>query len=309
MNRTGRSRNSAGFSPGVTLDASFQAVRRFGHVVSCLGWGTHALGPLSFRAATYSGVFTLLPLLTGARWAEGRYERFAAFTRELVDGSPWRLTSPGAISPFPAGDVYCGDGDLSVLLRMIGNPNRSRLSRPRVASLRPLLGRTPRPFCKAPSFWPRPRGRQGRRRQCRSPAPLYRASASTRNAQRKEITMSTNETYLAVFLGSKTSPRMAAWNALPEEERRAKMQEGIAAWKAWVDKHQSAIVGMGGPLGKTKRVTGQGIEDVSNQLSGYTIVRAASHEAATKLFEKHPHFTNFPGECIEIMPVLPIPGA
>jgi hypothetical protein len=56
-------------------------------------------------------------------------------------------------------------------------------------------------------------------------------------------------------------------------------------------------------------VTGQGIEDVSNQLSGYTIVRAASHEAAAKLFEKHPHFTNFPGDCIEIMPVLPIPGA
>jgi NADPH:quinone reductase-like Zn-dependent oxidoreductase len=53
---------------GATLDASFAAVRRFGHVVSCLGWGTHALGPLSFRAATYSGVFTLLPLLTG----EGR---------------------------------------------------------------------------------------------------------------------------------------------------------------------------------------------------------------------------------------------
>jgi hypothetical protein len=121
--------------------------------------------------------------------------------------------------------------------------------------------------------------------------------------------MSTNETYLAVFLGSKTSPRMTAWNALPEEERRAKMQEGIAAWKAWVDKYQSAIVGMGGPLGKTKRVSGQGIEDVSNQLSSYTIVRAASHEAAAKLFEKHPHFTNFPGECIEIMPVLPIPGA
>ena len=53
---------------GATLDASFAAVRRFGHVVSCLGWGSHALAPLSFRAATYSGVFTLLPLLTG----EGR---------------------------------------------------------------------------------------------------------------------------------------------------------------------------------------------------------------------------------------------
>ncbi len=50
---------------GAVLDASFHAVAQFGHVVSALGWGTHALAPLSFRAATYSGVFTLLPLLTG----------------------------------------------------------------------------------------------------------------------------------------------------------------------------------------------------------------------------------------------------
>lgn len=51
---------------GAVLDASFNAVRPYvGHVVSALGWGTHALAPLSFRAATYSGVFTLLPMLTG----------------------------------------------------------------------------------------------------------------------------------------------------------------------------------------------------------------------------------------------------
>jgi NADPH:quinone reductase-like Zn-dependent oxidoreductase len=54
---------------GATLDASFEAVKRYtGHVVSCLGWGTHSLAPLSFRGATYSGVFTLLPLIT----VEGR---------------------------------------------------------------------------------------------------------------------------------------------------------------------------------------------------------------------------------------------
>jgi NADPH2:quinone reductase len=52
---------------GATLDASFSAVKQFGHVVSALGWGTHALAPLSFREATYSGVFTLAPLLTGKR--------------------------------------------------------------------------------------------------------------------------------------------------------------------------------------------------------------------------------------------------
>lgn len=51
---------------GDTLDASFAAVKRYtGHVVSALGWGTHSLAPLSFRGATYSGVFTLMPLLTG----------------------------------------------------------------------------------------------------------------------------------------------------------------------------------------------------------------------------------------------------
>jgi NADPH:quinone reductase-like Zn-dependent oxidoreductase len=51
---------------GETLDASFAAVRHYtGHVLSILGWGTHKLAPLSFRAATYSGVFTLLPMLTG----------------------------------------------------------------------------------------------------------------------------------------------------------------------------------------------------------------------------------------------------
>jgi NADPH:quinone reductase len=51
---------------GATLDASFKATKVYtGHVVSCLGWGAHALAPLSFRGATYSGVFTLLPMLTG----------------------------------------------------------------------------------------------------------------------------------------------------------------------------------------------------------------------------------------------------
>jgi hypothetical protein len=121
--------------------------------------------------------------------------------------------------------------------------------------------------------------------------------------------MSTNDTFLAVYIGGKDSPRMKAWNALPQTTRGAKMQEGIAAWKAWVAQHQAVIVGMGGPLGKTKKVGEHGITDISNLISGYTVVRADSHEAAAKLFEKHPHFAIFPGDSVEIMPVLPIPGA
>ena len=120
--------------------------------------------------------------------------------------------------------------------------------------------------------------------------------------------MSTNDTYLAVFLGSKTSARMKAWMALPEPERKAKEKAGIAGWKAWVEKHQGSLVAMGGPLGKTKKVSDHGIADVSNELGAFTVVRAASHEAAAKMFEGHPHFTIFPGESVEVMPVLPIPA-
>jgi NADPH2:quinone reductase len=64
---------------GGVLDDSFRSIKRFGHVVSALGWGTHALAPLSFQGGTYSGVFTLLPLLTGVgREHHGKILREAA---------------------------------------------------------------------------------------------------------------------------------------------------------------------------------------------------------------------------------------
>lgn len=68
---------------GTVLDASFKAVARFGHVVSCLGWGTHALAPLSFKQGTYSGVFTLHALLAD----EGRahYGEILAAVTQLAE--------------------------------------------------------------------------------------------------------------------------------------------------------------------------------------------------------------------------------
>lgn len=73
---------------GPVLDASFAAVARFGHVVSCLGWGTHALAPLSFKAATYSGVFTLLPLLSGE--GRARHGEILAQAAKLVENGKLR---------------------------------------------------------------------------------------------------------------------------------------------------------------------------------------------------------------------------
>ena len=37
-------------------------------------------------------------------------------------------------------------------------------------------------------------------------------------------------------------------------------------------------------------------------------LNARFRDHTAKLFEKHPHFTIFPGESVEVMPVLPIPG-
>jgi NADPH:quinone reductase-like Zn-dependent oxidoreductase len=73
---------------GPGLDTAFKAVTRFGHVTSSLGWGAHALAPLSFKAASYSGVFTLLPLLTG----EGR-EHHGEILREAA-----KLAEAGKLS-------------------------------------------------------------------------------------------------------------------------------------------------------------------------------------------------------------------
>ena len=115
--------------------------------------------------------------------------------------------------------------------------------------------------------------------------------------------------YLAVFLGAKDSPAMKAWLALPEDERRTRERDGIAAWHAWVDRNRDAIVELGGPLGKTKTIDAAGVTDTANAMSGFTVVRAASHDAAAALFEGHPHFTLFPGVAIDVMPVLAIPGA
>ena len=114
------------------------------------------------------------------------------------------------------------------------------------------------------------------------------------------------KTFVAVFLGS--AAKMDAWKQMDEAERKPKEIAGMQAWQAWMQTNAKAIVDEGGPLGKTKRVSKQGVADVRNEMGAYTVVQAESHEAAAKLFENHPHFMIFPGDAIELMERLPIPG-
>jgi hypothetical protein len=73
--------------------------------------------------------------------------------------------------------------------------------------------------------------------------------------------------------------------------------------------HRADFVDAGGPLGKTKRVDGSGTADTSNNMAAYVIVQAETHDDAARMFEGHPHFTIFPGDGVEIMECLPVPGA
>jgi hypothetical protein len=114
--------------------------------------------------------------------------------------------------------------------------------------------------------------------------------------------------FLAIYLGSASADARAQWNAMDESKRKALEASGIKAWGDWMATHKANIVDSGGPLGKTKRAAAQGVSDTKNTMTGYVVIQAESHEAAARLFEKHPHFTIFPGEAVEIMECLPIPG-
>lgn len=108
--------------------------------------------------------------------------------------------------------------------------------------------------------------------------------------------------FLAVYTGTPSA-------GPPPDMDQQTIASGMAAWGKWMADHGASIVETGGPLGRTKKVSKGGVADISNNLAGYVILEAPSHEAAAEMFEGHPHFTIFPGDGVEIMPVLPIPSA
>ena len=114
--------------------------------------------------------------------------------------------------------------------------------------------------------------------------------------------------FLAIYTGQRTSPRWREWDALSEADRKKREKDGMQAWMNWGSKNEASIVENGGPLGKTKRVTKDGIADSRNNLAAYIVVEAADQDAAARMFENHPHFSIFPGDGVDIMPCLPIPG-
>jgi hypothetical protein len=109
--------------------------------------------------------------------------------------------------------------------------------------------------------------------------------------------------FMVLYMAPSAQFEQMMKNATPEQH-----QKGMDAWMKWVKANEQSLVDDGAPLGKTKRVDAHGAKDAKNEVGGYSIVQAASHDAATKLFGKdHPHL-QMPSAWIEITEIVQIPG-
>ena len=77
--------------------------------------------------------------------------------------------------------------------------------------------------------------------------------------------------------------------------------------RVWVEAHKASFVELGAPLGKNKRVTKDGVQDVRNELTGFSVVQAESHEDAAKIFQDNPQL-EMPGAYIEVLEWVPMMG-
>ncbi len=103
------------------------------------------------------------------------------------------------------------------------------------------------------------------------------------------------------------SEDIAAFRARPKSEQEATDRAGLQAWEAWSKRNAAAIVATDVMVGKTRRVTKAGVADARNQIAGFVIVEAADIGSAAALFQDHPHITVFPGDGIDVMPVVTEP--
>ena len=108
-----------------------------------------------------------------------------------------------------------------------------------------------------------------------------------------------NKNHMEKFLVLYMAP-IASVEAMMKDMTPEQGKEGMEEWTNWMNERKESFVDMGAPAGKTKRVTASSIEDIKNDVTGYSIVQAESHEAAAKVFENMPHF-QIRGAYVEVM--------
>lgn len=97
---------------------------------------------------------------------------------------------------------------------------------------------------------------------------------------------------------------LAKFRAMPKAEQDRIDAEGVPLWQEWEEQFAASITDRGGMVGKTVRVSRTGTAPATNTICGYLVVEAETIEAAASIFEHHPHITHFPGDGVDIMPLV-----
>lgn len=91
---------------------------------------------------------------------------------------------------------------------------------------------------------------------------------------------------------------MSEMGTMTPEKQKAANKE----WEDWAKENH--LVDMGAPLGKTKRVTASEVKDAKNEVGGYSIIEAESHDDAAKKMQSNPHFKMIPGAWVDVMEIM-----
>ena len=84
--------------------------------------------------------------------------------------------------------------------------------------------------------------------------------------------------------------------------------EVMAKWGAWMGKVGSALVDVGTPFGAGHSIVDDGTTGTAVSLSGYSIVEAASIDAASGFADGNPYLSEGKGDyAIDIYELMPVP--
>ena len=100
---------------------------------------------------------------------------------------------------------------------------------------------------------------------------------------------------------------VGAFDEMMKNPDPAKMKAMSDSWNSWIKSHEKSFVDVGAPTGKNKRVAKGNVKDVRNEITGYSVVQADSHDEATKIFNDNP-MLQYPGAYIEVLEYMEMAG-
>ena len=89
--------------------------------------------------------------------------------------------------------------------------------------------------------------------------------------------------FMAIYMASGADFERMMKNSTPEQRNK-----GMEAWMKWMNENKASILEGGAPLGKTKRADATGISDTKNNIGGYSIVQAETHERGSETVRQGP---------------------